>query len=714
MGDVLNIMQSEGLLTQAQVDSMRAEGKYYVPRQVLDFIDPEIQRKNREGKTITTRDSGLKNLTEDGSDKLIETDSELLMEQVYQRAWTRIFRNRANLELLNLARTDPAAQSIVREAKVVRTTKDGKPVYQDAKPNEMKVSVMDKGIERQLIMPLELGVEWITGDPILTSTQASIIGWASGNKILKSMATTLNPEFAITNVPRDLAHIWLTTEEYSSLAPVASLQMAGDMAAVMKDAATKSGLYDIYIDNGGGMEFLSHQGKVGIKGTTKLTQAMSAAEGIMSKAGEFSETVTRLALMRRAMRNGKTPFEATQIARGYLDFARGGSVSKALNSAIPFFNAGVQATRGIAEAAKRDPKTFGAKVFQIVSMGFGLGLANIMMYGDDYDDVPDFEKKNNWILFTPYTFVDKNGEERRRYIRVPKDQGQRVFAAIGDNMALRSFGLPVDATSIVDEVNNFLPIMPGELMPPSVEMLLGYSVNKDFWTKEDIWRGEDVLPQEEYSKYTPEVFVKAGRATGMSPVRLQYMTQQLFTRGNIWTSLAGYGAKQIFDEMTPEERMKISEQQLDRFPGVRRVLKSTRPDIRREKRIEEEKIQINTERLRMNRRLDTVADAFFSGRTDIREVNEFIRRQETIPDKKRLRNRFNKLRKLRGVTNRGFWFDLMGLPPEQRAVNYWNEWVQKDPVGRKEMDRQSFKVPGFRSKRFNRTFIKMRRFGERR
>jgi hypothetical protein len=700
MGEVLDVMEGEGLLSTEQNTRLKAEGKYYVPRQVLDFIDPEVQRKNRQGKTITSRDSGLKNLTEDGSEKLIETDSELLLEQVYQRAWTRIFKNRANLELLNLARTADT-KGIVREARS----------KEPAKPNEMKVSVMENGVRKELIMPLELGTEWVTGDPILTANQATVIGWASGNKILKSMATTLNPEFAITNVPRDLSHIYLTTEEYSSLAPVAALQMHGDMLAVAKDAATKSGLYDIYIDNGGGMEFLAHQGKLGIKGTTALTKGISALETVMSKAGEFSETVTRLALMRRAMRNGKTPFEATQIARGYLDFARGGSISKLANSGIPFFNAGVQATRGIARAAKTNPKLFAAKVFQIASMSYGLYMANKKMYGDDIEDVPDFERVNNWVFLTPYTFTDKNGEDRRYYIRIPKDQGQRVFATIAESMAKRSEGEPVDADMIKQSALDFLPILPGELLPPAVEMILGYSVNKDFWTKDDIWKGEDVLPQEEYTKYTPEVFVKAGKATGLSPVRLRYMTQQLFTRGNVWTSLVGYGAEQVFSELTPEQRSELTEDLLEKKPGLKRILRSTKPGLRRKKEIKAEKMQVETDRLVTNREFDALTERFFAGGTDEREVIAYLNTRPLV-EKKRLQRRFRAFKRLQGVTNRGFWFDLLDLPPEQRAVNYWNKWVQLDQQRRNELDRQSVKVPGFRSKRFNRTFRKMRRFGE--
>jgi hypothetical protein len=771
MDEILGIMETEGLLTNDQRQRLRAEGRYYVPRQVLDFIDPLVEQKNREGKTVSVRDSGLKNLTEDGSDKLIETDSQLLLEQVYQRAWTRVFRNRAGLELLNLSRNEPLAKDIVRESKVVGQTKKiyevknretgfvskieahnfadvlsimgdtkdslatervrvlederataGKkyiyksirgnlPIYEKAKPNEGKISVMENGIRKELIMPLELASEWVTGDPILSTNMANLIGYVSGNKILKAMATTLNPEFIITNIPRDLAHIYLTTSEYSSLAPAAALEMSTDLLAVAKDAFTKTGLYDTYIDNGGGMEFLSHQGKWGLKGDNAVSRTISGLETLMSKAGEFSETLTRLALMRRAMRNGKTPFEATQIARGYLDFSRGGSVSKAINSAIPFFNAGVQGTRGIARAAKTDLKLFGFKVLNIMAMATGLYYANSKQYADDYEDVPDHDKVNNWVIMTPYTYLDKEGVERRYYFRIAKDQGQRVFATIAESMARKQEGLPVDTDQIVQSVKDFVPILPGEFIPPTVEMILGYSVNKDFWTGEDIWRGEDVLPQEEYNKYTPEPYVRAGKAIGKSPVRLKYMTEQLFTRGNIFTSLVGYGAEQVFSELSPEQRNELTQDLLEKKPFLRRMLKSTRPDIKRKKEIEEEKRELNTRRLIINRNLDALAERFFNGQTDEREVREFIRRQETPAERKRVARRFRSLSKLKDVKNKGFWFDLLDLPPEQRAVNYWNQWVQLDEAGKRDLDKQSFRVPGFRSKRFNRTLIKMKRFG---
>jgi hypothetical protein len=748
MDNILGLLESEQLITKEELARLREAGKEYLPREVIDFVDPEIQRRGKEGKTITVRDSGLKNLSEDGSDRLIETDTQLLMAQTQQRAWTRIYRNRAALELQRLARTNKEAASIVRERVPESFTKEeytytddkgktvtvqvkdeaaltrklkgkqvsnlrkvhgAKPVYAALPSDEMAISVMNEGVRNELAMPIALGSEWITGDPILSSTQASIIGWVSGNKVLKAMATTLNPEFAITNIPRDLAHIWMTTEEYSSFSPLAAMQMHADMIAVAKDAAAKTGIYNQYIENGGGMEFLAHRGKLGLKGNNALSKSISGMENYMSKIGEFSEAVTRLALMRRAMRNGKSPFEAAQIARGYLDFARGGSAAKAVNAAIPFFNAGIQATRGIVRAAKGNKMVFGAKALQIGAMAMGLYYANKKMYPEDWEDVPDFDKENSFIFLLPSTYKDKDGEERRRYFKLPKDQGQKVFAMIFENMARRLEGEKVDGIKIANVVKDYLPVVPGEVLPPVIEMMLGYSVNRDFWTREDIWRGEEVIPQEEYNKYTPEVFVQAGRVSGFSPERLRYATKQLFTNGNIWTSAVGYGAEEVMKVLTDDERERVSEMTLDQTPGIRRLMKSTRPGLAEKKEIERQKIDINTERLKRNREFDALADRFFNGNTDLAEVNEYIKR---VPreEKKRIRRRFKTQRRLQGVTNRGFWFDLLDLPPEARAVNYWNKWVQLDDAGKRELTRQSRRVPGFRSKRFNNTFRKMRRF----
>jgi hypothetical protein len=714
MGEVLNFMENENLLNDDQKTRLREQGRYYVPREILDIVDPTLQRTDKQGRKITVRDSGLKNLTEDGSDRLIEFDTEILLQQVYQRAITRAFRNRANLALLEIAQTQP-------DNGIVRV---GKP-----KLTESTISALVEGERVDMAMQTELANEWVTSNPVINAQWSNLVSILSGTKLLKSMATTLNPEFAITNIPRDIAHIYLTTMQYASNVPQFALQMANDIRQVVSQAISpkeiigiarregirkalssvtlkNSDLYKRYVDNGGGTEFLTYQGRL-----TKGKGVWGALENIMGYAGEQSEILTRLALMNRATKNKKSDFEAASIARSYLDFNLGGSVSKAIDSGIPFFNASIQGSRGIFRAAKADPKLFGFKALNIGLMATSLYWANRFMYGDDLEDVSDNEQKNNWIVMTPFTFLDRNKEERRYYLRIPKDQGQRVFASVFEGMAKKSLGLPVDGDQIADAATDFIPVSAYELMPPTIEALMGYAVNKDFWRREDIWRGQDVLPQDEYNKYTPEVYVKAGQALGKSPVRMKYALEQVFTQGNVWTSLVGFGAEQVFSELTPEQRAELTKEMFERKPGVRRFLRSTRPDIQREKELKQQKLELASQKKRVNDQLDEIAERFFDGQTDRQEITEFIKRQDA-PERSRLRSRFKAMRALKDVPNRRFWMGLKSLPPESRATNYWNQWVQLDELGRKELDRQSRKVPGFRSKRFLRSFNRQKRLGE--
>jgi hypothetical protein len=756
MDTQLEELHTEGLITPELLSAIRDQGQFYSPQQVLEWVDP-IRTETRGGRKISVRDSGLELLTDKGTTKLVETDSSLLLSQVIARAQTRIFRNRAGLSLIDLARTHKD-NGIVSESPRKGTTKEtyeirskrtgelltgevfdtkteanrklkplgnknnfivqkrkiGAPEYAPAAAGFDKVSVMENGIRKEMVMPSELAREWVESDPLINATLANTISWITGTKILRPMATGLNPEFAITNVPRDLAHIWLTTAEYSAFSPKAAIQLTDDILAVAGDAFFKKGLWNDYNRHGGTMPFLSTQGRPVARDTIpKIKRKVDKLVDLMGAAGEFSETLTRLALMRRAMRNGASEKQATFIARNYLDFSQGGSVVKALDSAIPFLNASVQGTRGIVRAAWDNPAVFLAKSFQIGATAIGLLMANRYTNPEAYDQIDDKEKVGNWIITLPemFSFRDKEGNKRFYYIKIAKDQGQRVIATAFESMAKMAMGEQIDVDQVTQSVMDFLPLLPTEVLPPTGDMILGYWVNKDFWRREDIWRGPEVLPQEEYNKYTPTPFIKVGQSTGLSPVRLKYAMEQLFTSGNIWTSLVGKGINDIVGDLPEVDQQRVAEEILLNQPGIRRVLESTRPDIKQSKEIKEAKIQANTDRWVTTREFDTLTERLFNGQTTRQELTEYIKAHD-INERKRLLNRFKAASKLKDVPNKRYWLNLLTLPPEARAVNYWNTWVQLDESGRKDLDRMSFKVPNFRSKRFNVQFLKLRKFGQ--
>ena len=322
-------LHKHGLVSNEAFKAITDNGDYS-PRRFIQHMDPD-RTFDFGGRKVSVADSGIKRLAE-GSIQSMENKSRLLLQDVVARTQKRIARNEANKALIDLAEQNP-------ENGIVRVLKKGE---DPQKGIEERIQGVRNGETVDLAMPNELARQWVESDPAIDSNLANIVGWLSGAKILRPMATGLNPEFALTNMPRDIAHVWLTTHEYSPHLPVAIPQMAKDFATVAKDAVTRRGSYVDYINEGGGMSFLTHQGRV----TSRTKGWATDLQKALGYLGETSEVWTRLALRNRALANGKPPHEATWVARNYLDFAQGGWAIKAVDSGIPYLNASVQATRG--------------------------------------------------------------------------------------------------------------------------------------------------------------------------------------------------------------------------------------------------------------------------------------------------------------------------------------------------------------------------------
>lgn len=704
MEKVLDDLKSEGLIDEQAYQNLKSKGDYS-PRRFIQYIDPE-RTYIIGGKTITVPDSGIKALDE-GSYNVMETNSRTLLSSVISRTQARIFRNRANKTLYELAKSIPD-NGIVRRAKVYKTTKKGKPVYQKAPAGHTKIKAMIDGKSKEMIMPDEYAKEWLTRDPLVNEQLANIIGWLSGSKFLKPMATGLNPGFALTNFPRDIAHVWIVTSEYSGFVPKFTFQITRDFLSTAKDTFLRKGRWIDYIDEGGGMTFLTHQGRP-FKTANKKIKTLQQVLGYL---GETSEIWTRLALRERAIRGGASPHEATWIARNYLDFSQGGNVSKALDTGIPYLNAGVQGTRGIFRAAADRPYQTLWKFAQLGTIATGLYFANNYLNKDCYEHITDREKVNNFIITTPFRIKDKNGNIRYFYFKIAKDQGQRVVCTIFENLVMKMLGRKINADQVSQSVQEFLPIIPSENIPPSLDAMLGYYSNKDFWTREDIWKGPKITPREEYTIYTHPALVKAGKATGISPERLEYSLSQLFTRGNIYTSLVGGGLSLVMKDLPEKDKRKTLAEIVTRFPLIRRVCRLTPPySVEDIKKQEKASIEESTRRYQQRRELNEMANRYYGklkdekirDRTIIAEANAFIKKQPK-EDRKRLVSWFENYGRIYDVPNKSWWLNLSEMPPEARATEFWLKYLEEDEKERIELKRIAKKMPGLWSPRFRERF----------
>ncbi|KKM89176.1 hypothetical protein LCGC14_1251350, partial [marine sediment metagenome] len=684
---VLVKLRDAGLITEKSFLHLDKVGDYS-PRRFIQHIDPD-RTYTVGGKIISVPDSGLQRLDK-GSTEALENNWRLMLSQGIARTERRIGRNEANKALFTLATQFP-------ENGVVKLHKKGK-----VPAGFEEINVMIRGEKHRMAMPNELARQWIESDPAINSDVANIVGWISGANILRPMATGLNPEFALTNMPRDIVHVWLTTHEYSPHLPVFVEQMRADLKATAKDAAMRTGSYVDFINEGGGMSFLTHQGRI----TGETSGAWADIQKVLGYMGETSEVWTRLAIRHRAIRNGKPPHEATWIARNYLDFSQGGSAIKAADTAIPYLNAGVQATRGLFRAGKEAPGELAWKLGQLGGIASGLYVANRLINKDAWDAVPARDKVNNFIITTPWSFIDDEGNRRWIYFRIAKDQSQRVITSAFEGMMGKVLGDPVDGDQIAQAVADFIPISPSGTLPPTMSALLGYWSNKDFWRNEDIWRGKVVASREEWTNYTHPALKETGKLTGLSPERLQHVLTQFFTYGNIYTTAVGAGTRQLFDAVGDDVREQTTLDLLNQVPFVRRVVRTTDPFEPFRKEIEDIRIEDQTKGLIIERDLDKLSDQFYRAKKEGKDtkqagqkVLQFIQKQPAHMQEG-LIERHDFFGQVFQIPDRRFWLNLRAMSPEARATVFWTRWMQTEPKQRKALMDQATLLDGIISERF--------------
>lgn len=565
MRNQLDQLREVGLIGPEAHASLVENHKHYSPRQFVNFIDPETGVV--AGRRI--HDSGIKALDE-GSESAMVTDPHFLLGQVISRTQNRTFQNRANVELARFIEGKPedspgrilrGKQQPARDEGVVIAYRDGQPI--------------------NIALPQQMADQWNGQSPALSQDVANIINWISGTKPLKFFATGINPEFAFSNLPRDMAFAWFNSGQYSRFLPPAVAQQLTDYAAVSKDSIFKTGAYIDYVKEGGGMDYLTTQGKI----LTKPWERRGLASGAVGKIndilawlGETSEIATRLATRNRAIKNGLSPTEATFVARNMLDFSQGGRFAKSADKAIPYLNAAIQGTRGTFRAFKTDPAGSSFKAAQLAAIGFGIAYAARSILEEAWDSISDREKATKWIIPLPLFRTDKNGRKRWMYLAIPKDQFQQVFAAIGQSLSDAIGGKPW-GRQMMDATGSLIPVDAANLGVPVVNAGISYFGNYDTWTQQKIWRGyEDISPKNEYTLTTPEVAKNVSEmalrmGVQISPERLSKATSKLVPMSNpIASSLVNLG------ELTADKTANDTiVEKLRKWPGARRFIRFSSP-----------------------------------------------------------------------------------------------------------------------------------------
>lgn len=704
----LKDMLDAELIDQAEYDALASHN--YRRLKLVDVFDKRYQTK--VGKTKrTVYDSGVDSLSRGRETDVFEPSSEVMALEVFNRAYGRILNNAANKTLLDLAREQKDNPFVA----VKETPTDRVPSGWD------RVFVYEKGERKALYLSPEISKEWITNNPEMSYKMSQFIRYASGSPILRTFATGIDWGFALANLPRDIMHIWYAsrvfengkwTPTYSTSMPVYFGQMGADIGGVFHDAILRKGKYLDYIKEGGGMEFLVHQGRLMQRGR-HIEGGLDKVQDFLGYFGETSEIMTRLAvrdrvIKRRANEQGisyeeaykdkKIRQEATFAARDYMDFGQGGGIGKALDNGLPYLNASIQGTRGMFRAFKDNPIQSTYKLSQFAALVTGLYIANQALNPETLKALKgDIAMQGNLIipLGDGFGFDDEKGQRRYPYIKIPLDPGQKFFKMFFEASYDKATGQPVDAEGVANSLSQISPVAISSL-PPTLSGTLGYMYNKDFWQNEDIWKKTDKPlgwpeSKEEYIPgQTPQALIDVGSITGLSPERLKYTLSELVTGGSMWSWLVGQGYDAAFHDLPQNKKEMHLAEVLAKTPIAKRFIGITNPYTQYASSIEQAREESMLKRWVENRGLDQRVESYlYEGgkRSDVIDYIKTTSKDQATEDI--LKDRFIFQEKTKDLPNRSFWLSLKGTPDtDARAKLYVQRLESATPEEKEQLRKE--------------------------
>ena len=424
----------------------------YSPRMFLNKMFGDAD--DRLWEQTNLRDDQIKAI-KSGDDTEILTDAQYMLSLSIRSLRSK---QANNLFLKKLADEIPGKDlDWVKEANYKKDEEEnliedafGNRSVQDADEGFKNVFYRDGGSLRAFQIVKDLYDPIIGRSPSLFSpaTRAAISKY-SGTKYVKLFATGINTRFAITGFLRGMIEVTVGRGVYDQFyaLPVMGVVAMADFFKGLNNAVMDTDLVEEYYKYGGGMSFLTLQGKpdqLYKRKNSRATRLMGKyspvkkAVNVLAYAGEKSELALRLGIYSRTLKNlEKSRPELTEDQRKTLaveearliaDFSQGGWLTKDLDALKPYLNAGVQGTRGTVSYARKNPGMFTAKVIQATLLGAAITYIRQLLLDDDEEDKISPYIKTRYFLIP----IGKDKDGKTQLLRLPKAHQFMFFDHIGE------------------------------------------------------------------------------------------------------------------------------------------------------------------------------------------------------------------------------------------------------------------------------------------
>lgn len=387
-----------------------------------------------------------------------------------QNAILRAERNKVGQSLLRLLRADPnkttAYAEVLKRAPTMRASVDGTMrdvpdprAYNDpdilvVKENGKEVFVRFRDERVAGAMNGKNGFSPTTGAS-LTSAMQTI------NRYLANINTSYNPEFFITNMFRDLSTAGVNINQYemegltsdairnvkSALVGIKRVIRNGDetseWAKVYKDFVAAGGqnatnqfntLADELSNIQGILGDISESGARGQWAAVKNSFIGKKTGSLLNLVENYNTVVEngiRVATYKALIDRGMSKQRAAQAARNVtVNFAKGGDYRQLMGAWYLFYNASLQGSFALLNAAVRSPKV--RKMWAgIMVAGLLQDQLNAMLSDEDEDGEKIYDKIPQYVLEHNFILPDVLGITDRSYISIPMPYGLNMAHNLG-------------------------------------------------------------------------------------------------------------------------------------------------------------------------------------------------------------------------------------------------------------------------------------------
>ena len=413
----------------------------------------------------------------------------------------------------------------------IESDEDYKPVFENV------FSVKDNGKAYDITMDEGLTAAMKAFEPDRFASYGAAKAMKKLNDLFKALCTGYNPFFMVRNLARDMQDAGFYSTDsatWAKMFPSAWTQIAKN-GEIWQQYKALGGSYASMLDYTTGMvkEPKNALGKAAAR-YESLGQAIEAAP----RLAEFMTILANKGGSKTVdgVKTGKfTQSDLMEAMLGAADittnFARGGSVTKALNRyLVPFLNPSIQGfDKFIRNATEtRSVKAAASLILKAALINLPPLLLNGLMHGDDddWDDIPASTKANYYLINAGKLFG--NGY----WIKIPKGRAIAVLSTAAVYTQEKQKGEDVKFSDVFEVIKS--NIAPTDIFNQNIATAWTQAKLMNPDNPGTTWYGGNIesdrlqnyRPGERYDEKTDELSKAIGKLFKVSPKKVNYLLDQ--------------------------------------------------------------------------------------------------------------------------------------------------------------------------------------------